>query len=62
MRYFDYLSARQLIGGKVEEVELDELPGATGLRALRVEVSGNEKEKLGSDDLIRDIELALQLQ
>ena len=62
MRYFDYLSAKDLIGRKVEELELDELPGATGLRALRVEVSRDEKDNRPTNDLIRDIELALQLQ
>lgn len=62
-RYFDYLAAKNIIGRQVEELELEELPGANGLRALRVEVSKGEKiQKLSSKDLIRDIELALQLQ
>jgi hypothetical protein len=61
-RYFEYLSAKKMIGNKVEELELEELPGATGLRALRVEVLRNKKSKRGSDDLIKDIELALRLQ
>jgi hypothetical protein len=62
-RYFEYLAAKNVITANVEELELDELPGANGLRALRVEVTKAEKlSKLSSKNLIRDIELALQLQ
>ncbi|MEX2234997.1 MAG: hypothetical protein WD824_22735 [Cyclobacteriaceae bacterium] len=62
-RYFEYLASKNVISNKVEELELEELPGANGLRALRVEVTKMEKlSKLSSRDLIRDIELVLQLQ
>ena len=61
-RYFEYLAGKNVISNKVEELELEELPGANGLRALRVEVTQMEKvSKLSSEDLIRDIESALQL-
>lgn len=62
-RYFDYLIARNIISSRVEELELEELPGATGLRALRVEVVATQKSvRQTPADLIRDIELAIQLQ
>lgn len=37
-QYFRYLASKQIIGERVEDLELNELPGATGLRALRVEI------------------------
>ena len=62
-RYFDYLASRQIISGSVEELELEELPGATGLRALRVDVIPTPKVSLqNSRELLRDIELAMHLQ
>ena len=62
-KYFEYLAARNVINGEIEEVELDELPGATGLRALRIEVPRPQQvPKRASDELIREIKLSLQLQ
>ena len=61
-RFFEYLAAKNIISENVEEVELEELPGATGLRALRVEVIKTQKGKRFSQDIIKDIELALHLQ
>jgi len=62
-RYFEYLASKNLISNKVEELELEELPGANGLKALRVEVILKDKvSRPGSWQLIRDIESALQLQ
>jgi hypothetical protein len=61
--YFEYLASKNVIGNKVEELELEELPGANGLRALRVEVTLNGKgSKRSSRQLISDIESTLQLQ
>jgi len=61
-RYFAFLAARGVITGHVEELELEELPGASGLRALRVEVAKTATvTKSRSLDLIPDLELALQL-
>jgi len=37
-RYFQYLQAKGWLEDEVEDLELDELPGATGLRALRVTI------------------------
>ncbi len=62
-QYFQYLAAKNLITDSVEELELGELPGATGLRALRVEVVRTQKvTRRASQQLIRDIGRALQLQ
>lgn len=63
LRYFEYLSSKHLIGDKIEELELDELPGVTGLRALRVAVDGRDHDvHQHSDELLKDIRAALQLQ
>jgi len=60
-RYFEYLTAMKIISGEVEEVELEELPGATGLHALRATIAPSSKTvKHGADDLIKSIEMALQ--
>ena len=62
-RYFEYLAARNIISHYVEDLELEELPGANGLRALRVEIIRETAvNKRSSKELIRDIELALELQ
>lgn len=62
-RYFEYLASKNVISHKVEELELEELPGANGLKALRVEVILKEKlSKVSSRHLIRGIGSALQLQ
>jgi hypothetical protein len=61
-RYFQYLAAKNLISNKVEELDLEELPGANGLKALRVQVKKSQSlSKLDSEILIRDIEAALHL-
>ncbi|MFZ6014166.1 MAG: GAF domain-containing protein [Bacteroidota bacterium] len=62
-RYFEYLIAKKLITPHVEELELEELPGATGLRALRVEIlKENKYAAAKKDDLLRNIEEALSMQ
>jgi hypothetical protein len=62
-RYFHYLSGKKLISPVIEELELEELPGATGLRALRIEIVKPEKPTalVGSENLLKDIEEALRL-
>jgi hypothetical protein len=62
-RYFDYLATRKIIQGEVEELELEELPGANGLRALRIEIATPPSSfAIKKDDLLRDIEAAIRLQ
>ncbi len=62
-RYFHYLTGKKLITGEVEELELEELPGAIGLRALRITVTQEKKQPLlrQEDSLLKDIEEALRL-
>jgi hypothetical protein len=62
-RYFKYLKARNLVMGDIEEIELEELPGAAGLRALRFQLTSEETEKVetSKDLLLRDIEESLRV-
>lgn len=59
-RYFKYLAARGLVVGDIEELDLEELPGATGLRALRFSVSFDERAVRPQPDLLKDIKAVLQ--
>lgn len=61
-RYFQYLKARNLVKGTMEELELEELPGAMGLRALRFELTTEETGKAATPDILfRDIEEGLRV-
>jgi hypothetical protein len=62
-RYFHYLKAKGMITGEVEELELEELPGATGLRALRIQMTSEETSLpvLDNDNLLKDIEEGLRV-
>ena len=62
-RYFDYLRSKGLITGKVEMLELEELPGATGLKAMRIEIAQHKMlPLLGKDELLKNIAEAMTLQ
>ena len=62
-RYFQYLVGKKLITSDIEELELEELPGAIGLRALRIQVTSEKQQEIadGKEDLLKDIEEALRL-
>lgn len=62
-RFFYYLAAKKLVTGEIEMLELEELPGASGLRALRIEVARNPKPSIGleKDHLLKDIEEGLRI-
>jgi hypothetical protein len=60
--YFEYLVSRNIISDHIEELELEELPGAIGLRALRVAVVPTQISKPAPVNLLKDIEMAMQLQ
>jgi hypothetical protein len=61
-RYFEYLAGKKLIHATVEELELEELQGATGLKALRVQVIRDEATTdQKSPNFLREIEEALGL-
>jgi hypothetical protein len=40
-RYFEYLKSKGYITGEVEELELDNLQGVQGLKALRIKININ---------------------
>ncbi|HEY8937221.1 MAG TPA: GAF domain-containing protein [Cyclobacteriaceae bacterium] len=62
-RYFEYLIAKKFITPNIEELELEELPGAKGLRAFRIEITKDVKVIASpQDDLLKDIKQALHLQ
>ena len=58
MKYIKYLQSKKYLGA-VEELELEEMQGVSGLKALRVEVlykaEFNEKTTMTIDQLIEDI-------
>lgn len=62
-RFFNYLKSRNLVRGLAEELELEELPGATGLRALRFELGGEQtvREIIPNEDIVRRIEEGLAI-
>jgi hypothetical protein len=62
-RYFQYLKAKNLVTGPIEDIELEELPGATGLRALRFQLTLDQKDKdaISQEILLRDIEEGLRV-
>jgi hypothetical protein len=59
-RYFRYLVGKKLVTGKIEVLELEELPGANGLKALRMQIVPNFKEI--QENLLQDVQEALHLQ
>lgn len=61
-RYFKYLMSKKLVTGKLEVLELEELPGANGLRALRMQIASGIDSQLVPQGLMQDVEEALQLQ
>jgi GAF domain-containing protein len=65
-QYFHYLASKRLIADDVEDLELEELPGATGLRALRIQVLKEQKQiptmAMAQEDLLKDIEEGLGLR
>jgi hypothetical protein len=62
-RYFDYLRAKNIIKPEIEQLELEELPGATGLKAMRIEVVKPERSSIvPKNDLLKNIGEALSVQ
>jgi hypothetical protein len=48
MEYIEYLLEQKLLKGEVEQLELEELQGIMGLKALRVSVNVDVDEKEAS--------------
>ena len=59
IKYINFLQSRKLLG-KIEFLELEDLQGVTGLKALRVEVlfdkNFDEKKAITFNDLLKEIE------
>ncbi|OMP30529.1 hypothetical protein [Mangrovimonas sp. DI 80] len=58
LNYFEFLQSKKYIGSSIEIVELEELQGASGIKALRAEINPNLK-KLGTLASIADLEVSL---
>jgi hypothetical protein len=61
-RYYRYLVGKKLVTGKLETLELEELPGANGLKALRMQISQETKNLSLQENLPHDVSHALQFQ
>ena len=61
-RYFKYLMSKKLVTGKLEVLELEELPGANVLRALRMQIASGIDSQGVPQGLLQDVEEALQLR
>jgi hypothetical protein len=61
-RYYKYLLGKKLVTGKLEIFELEELPGANGLKALRMQISSDVKDATVQENLLQDVHEALTLQ
>ncbi|HLT80973.1 MAG TPA: GAF domain-containing protein [Cyclobacteriaceae bacterium] len=61
--YFSHLRSKDLITGEIEDFELEELPGAIGLRALRITVSQPAATRSipSEKDLLKDIEQVIRI-
>jgi len=59
-RYFEFLRSKHLITANIEELELEELQGAKGLRALRIEIVKTITPK-EERNLAKDLEEALRV-
>jgi hypothetical protein len=60
--YFSHLRSKKLITGEVEDLELEELPGAIGLRALRITVAQPQAPRniASEKELLKDIEQVME--
>jgi hypothetical protein len=53
MAYIEYLQSENMLSGEVESLELEELQGISGLKALRVEVNLNNENTITQADMAR---------
>jgi hypothetical protein len=61
-QYYKYLLGKKLVTGKLEVFELEELPGANGLKALRMQIASDAKDAAIQENLLHDVHEALTLQ
>jgi len=56
-RYLSYLQAKNYLKDGIETVELEDLQGVVGLKALRVDINyNNPNQKITYDDLVKEIQ------
>jgi hypothetical protein len=60
-RYFKYLVGKKLVTGKIEVLELEELPGANGLKALRMQIAPEINDQSSPPHIMQDVQEALRL-
>ena len=58
LNYFEFLQSKNYIGEKIEIVELEELQGASGIKAIRVDLN-HHLEKAESLFTVEDLEAIL---
>lgn len=58
LNYFEFLQSKNYIGNSIEILELEELQGASGIKALRAEINPNLK-KMDALVSITDLEVSL---
>ena len=51
LKYFDFLQHKELIEKEVEELELEDSQGVTGLKALRIKVKVDPSESVGTSEI-----------
>lgn len=61
MRYIDYLKSIDYLTGEVEHLELEELQGANGLRAIRIAVNLKSDVKDFGNELLKDAIAAISM-
>jgi hypothetical protein len=54
LKYIKFLQSKNYLG-KVEKLEIEDLQGVSGLKALRVEVLYNKEEAISFNDLIEEL-------
>jgi hypothetical protein len=60
LRYIDFLQANGELKEEIEQLELEDLPGVSGLKALRVEVNlQSPKSRQNADDIMKAVEKAI---
>ena len=58
-RYFEYLKSKKYITGEVEELELENLQGVQGLKALRIKINFDSSIESGKS-IKREVENAVK--
>ncbi|WP_124980540.1 GAF domain-containing protein [Nonlabens xiamenensis] len=60
MRYINFLQHKKMLGAQVENLELEDVQGVVGLKALRVNILYNTESSKGTlsyDDLVKELHL-----